>query len=155
MKESKKYVLDDLDWSILNLIKDDGRKPYSEIADALGIAVSTVSLRFNRLLKNNIISIFVSVNPVQAGFNAPATITIAVQPDSFEQAVAEVVDLPEVVFTAMVAGEFNLLIDVNCQDADHLTDFITHKLYKIKGIQDLRVMYQLRILKMAERVMKN
>lgn len=147
MANSNGSSLDDLDVTILRHLEEDGRKSYSKIAEDLGVAVSTVSARVSKLIDRNVLSILAFINPFEVGLDAPALINVKIEPRHFEEAVAVIMEYPEVNFASMTSGEHNLFLDVFSRDSNHLTELITQRLYKVIGVQDINVTYQLQRLK--------
>jgi Lrp/AsnC family transcriptional regulator for asnA, asnC and gidA len=147
MGESRRYQLDNLDIAILKHLEQDGRKSYSDIAEDVGVVVSTVSARVTKLIEQNVISIMVLVNPHKVGLEAPATLNIAIMPRHYDQVVEIILGYPEVDFASMTTGDYNLLVDVFCRDTQHLAELITRRLNTLEGIQDIKVTYQLQRLK--------
>lgn len=149
MAKSKGHSLDELDINIMRHLERDGRKSYSEIAEDLDVAVSTVSARVSKLIERNVLSILATLNPFEVGLDAPAIISMSIEPSLYEQAVETILEFPEVNFASMTSGEHNLIVDVFCRDSKHLTELITKRLYKIDGIQNTKVTYQLKRLKLG------
>jgi Lrp/AsnC family transcriptional regulator for asnA, asnC and gidA len=147
MRESKRYRLDTLDMAILRHLEEDGRKSYSDIAEDLGVAVSTVSSRVTKLIEQNVVSIMVLVNPHKVGLEAPATLSISIQPQHYDQVIKVILSYPEINFASMTTGEYNLLVDVFCRNTQHLAELITQRLNTLEGVQDIKVTYQLKRLK--------
>ncbi len=147
MSESNRFRLDKLDIDIIKHLEEDGRKSFSDIADALGVAVSTVSARVSKLIEQNVMSIMVLVNPHKVGLEALATLQIDIQPHQYDQVVEIILGYPEVNFASMTTGDFNLLIDVFCRSTQHLAELITQRLNTLEGIKDIKITYQLRRLK--------
>jgi DNA-binding Lrp family transcriptional regulator len=56
-------TLCDLDYQIVNSLKDDARKPLSEVAELLGIATKTVRRRLTRMIKNHLIELTIEWYP--------------------------------------------------------------------------------------------
>lgn len=146
-----KVDLDTLDISILRHLEEDGRRSYSEIAEALGVAVSTVSARVAKLIEKDVVSVFAFINPQKVGLEAPATLLISIEPRHFDHVVETIVALPEIIYASMTTGRYNLVIDVFCRDAQHLSELVTRRLFGLEGIQDVDVEYQLERFKVAPR----
>ncbi len=146
-----KHDLDALDINILRHLEEDGRRSYSEMAEALGVAVSTVSARVAKLIETDVVSIFAAINPQKMGLEAPATLLMSIEPRHFDQVVATIVSLPEIVYASMTTGRYNLVIDVFCRDAQHLAELVTGRLYALEGIRDIDVEYQLERFKVDSR----
>jgi Lrp/AsnC family transcriptional regulator for asnA, asnC and gidA len=141
--------MDNIDLSILAFLQRDGRKPYTEIAQALGVSEGTVRNRVTRLIDEQVIHIVGLVDPYQLGFDAPAIIGISVQPAEIENAAAQIAAFPEVSYLIEVSGEMDLIVEVMCRDRDHLAQFINQRLSKVPGVQRTQTSLILRTFKMA------
>jgi Lrp/AsnC family transcriptional regulator for asnA, asnC and gidA len=150
MPNDNGVYIDDLDFAILNLVQKDGRMSFTDIAKSLGIAVGTVRNRFTKMIEEKTVQIIGRVNPHHVGFNAPATITISIEPQFMETAIQEIVNFPEVSYLSVLTGEYDVMLDVMCRDANHLTDFLLKRLAKVKGVKDFRSALILQIHKYAQ-----
>lgn len=139
-----KQLLDELDISILTHLEGDGRKSQSDIAADLGVTVSTIGNRLKKLLDDDLLVIFGFLDPHRVGFNAPALVRISVKPVDIGRVGAEIADLPEVLSVVVTTGEFQLLVEVQCRDNDHLTDLLVERMQRIAGIRETRTSILLR-----------
>jgi Lrp/AsnC family transcriptional regulator, regulator for asnA, asnC and gidA len=144
------YTLDDLDFTILKQLQQDARRPYSQIAQELGVPLGTIRNRVMRMVDNNIVRFWSRIAPHRVGFKTPANIHIAVQPSELLEDVAtQIADFPEVSYIAMMTGDYDLEVDVWCRDLEHLTELLTHRLQKIKGISTTKTALVLKVIKIA------
>jgi len=150
MADSANTVVDELDFAILAHLQEDGRKSFTDIAKALGTSVGTIRNRVTRLLEDGTLRIIGRVNPYRVGFNAPATILLAIEPRCLEKAAREIAGFPEVSYISMLTGEFDLMVDVMCRDGNHLTDFLLHRLSKVNGVKNFQTSLILQIVKYAQ-----
>jgi Lrp/AsnC family transcriptional regulator for asnA, asnC and gidA len=127
-------LMDELDFSILIHLQEDGRKPFTEIAKALGVTEGTVRNRVAKLVADKTLRIIGLVDPHRVGFDAPALVSVSVQPGMLDAVVAEIKSLPEVSYLLLVAGEYDLIVEVMCRDREHLTDLITQQIHKAPGV---------------------
>jgi Lrp/AsnC family transcriptional regulator, regulator for asnA, asnC and gidA len=139
--------MDDLDISILSLLQRDGRRPYTEIAHALGVSEGTVRNRVYRLLEEQVIQIVGQVDPYHLGFDAPAMMGISVQPSEVEAAAEQIAAFPEVSYLLLVSGEFDLIVEVMCEDREHLGSFLNQRLRKVPGVQSIHTFLILKTVK--------
>ncbi len=144
MTNSQKYLVDELDVAILAHLEEDGRKSQSDIAADLGVTVSTIGNRLKKLLDDDLLVIFGFLDPHRVGFNAPALVRISVKPVDIGRVGAEITDLPEVLSVVVTTGEFQLLVEVQCRDNDHLTDLLVERMQRIAGIRETRTSILLR-----------
>ena len=104
--------MDELDRSIVALLQEDGRMRFTEIAKTLGVTEGTVRNRVAKLLEEKAIQIIGVLDPHRMGYNAPAIIGVSIQPPLLEEAAAEIASMPEVSYLIMVAGEYDLIVEI-------------------------------------------
>jgi Lrp/AsnC family transcriptional regulator for asnA, asnC and gidA len=141
--------MDDLDLSILASLQIDGRRPFTDIAQELGVSEGTVRNRVSKLIDNKVLHIVGLVDPGSLGFNAPAMIGVSVNEADIEQIASEISAHPEVSYLVMVSGEFDLIVEVLCKNREHLANFINYKLRKVRGVERTQTFMTLRTFKMA------
>src|SRR5436190_456190 len=82
--------LDELDFSILSCLQQDGRMSFTVIAEKLSVSIGTVRSRFNKLIEDGTISIIGRVNPDLVGFHSYAQIAVYVRPVTLKEKVAQI-----------------------------------------------------------------
>jgi len=141
--------MDELDRSIVALLQRDGRMRYTEIAQALDVTEGTVRNRVAKLLENQTIQIIGALDPHQMGYNAPAIIGLSIQPTQLEQAALAIASMTEVSYLIMVAGEYDLIVEVFCRDRQHLASFLKDKLLQVPGVQRAQTSFILHTYKVS------
>jgi Lrp/AsnC family transcriptional regulator, regulator for asnA, asnC and gidA len=150
--EAKKNntTLDEIDFSILSFLQEDGRMSFTVIAEKLNVSIGTIRTRFNRLIEEGTINIVGRVNPVNVGFHAYAHIAVYVRPASLKEKVAQKISkLPEVSFLAATSGDYDLEVDVMCRDNDHLQEFIS-QVSSIDGVNQTKTTLYFKVYKYAQ-----
>jgi len=140
-------TLDELDIEILKHLSVDGRKPFTEIGEALGISHATVRNRYNRLIEINALRLICWLDPQKVGFKVAAHIDLSVRLPHLAAAIDEIVRMPEVVWLGQVLGEFNLMADVMCLSKEHLDDFVSQRMHNLAGLDKLETTVYSQILK--------
>jgi Lrp/AsnC family transcriptional regulator for asnA, asnC and gidA len=141
--------MDVLDRSIVALLQEDGRMRYTEIAKALDVTEGTVRNRVAKLLEDRAIQIIGVLDPHRMGYNAPAIIGVSVLPRQLEEAAAEIAAMKEVSYLIMVAGEYDLIVEVFCRDREHLAAFLKDQLLQVAGVQRAQTSFILHTYKVA------
>lgn len=141
--------MDKLDKDIINFLQENGRMRYTKIAEELGVTEGTVRNRAARLREENLIQIIGMTDPHSMGYEAPAVIGVSVQPAQLEAAAEAIATFPEVSYLILVSGEYDLIIEVFCQNREHLAAFVTDKLQPINGVQKTQTFIILHTYKMA------
>ena len=142
--------MDRLDYEILALLQEDGRRSFTEIGKDTGYSEGTIRKRVTRLVDEGVIRIIGLVDPHLAGFDAPAIIQVAVAPPHLEEAAQTIAHFPEVSYLLMVSGEFDLIIEVRCHNREHLASFIRDNLQRVPGVQRTISSLELHTYKLAE-----
>jgi Lrp/AsnC family transcriptional regulator for asnA, asnC and gidA len=142
--------LDELDFSILSYLQQDGRMSFTVIAEKLGVSIGTIRTRFNKLIEDGTINIIGRVDPDKVGFRSYAHIAVYVRPATLKEKVAqEIMKMPEVSFLAMTSGDYDLEVDVMCRDNDHLVRFV-NELSNINGVNQTKTTIYFKVYKYAQ-----
>ena len=144
-----KPIVDKLDQEIINFLRQDGRTPFTRIAEELGVTEGTVRNRVAKLQEDRTIQIIGMTDPHRMGYEAPAMICVNIQPPYLEEVAAAIARLPEVSYLVLVSGEFDLLVEVQCRDREHLVAFLHEHLQTITGVQRTQTFMILHTYKMA------
>ncbi len=140
-------MLNQLDMAILSYLKNDGRTPFTFIAQELGVAEGTVRKRVARLIDEGIIEIKAVVDPFKLGMNFVAIIGLDVEGDSPDKAVGQLMKTPQVRYVAVCAGAHDVMIEAVFSSNDELYTFLTQTLRKIQGIRSSETSLVLRVCK--------
>lgn len=144
-------TLDELDFSVLVLLQQDGRMSFTVMAEKLGVSISTVRTRVTKLLEDKTIQIVGRVDPEKVGFHAYAHIKISVRPANLIDPVAnKLLEFPEVSFLAITSGDFELEVDIMCRDNNHLVSVINERIIKIEGVFQTKTEMYFKVLKYAQ-----
>ena len=83
------------------------------------------------------------------GYDAPALIGVSIQPPYLEEVAEEIAAWPEVSYLIMVSGEFDLMVEVMCQDREHLASLLRDRLQQVTGVRRTESFMILHTYKMA------
>lgn len=129
--------MDTFDQKLIDLLRKDGRMSFTDIAHQLGVAVSTVRNRYNKLVADKTLHILGWVDPTKASFNSYSRVTIDVKPSSLIDSVAtQLAKIEEVSFLAITSGPSAIEINLMCMDNAHLLEVLQKKIHTIEGIYD-------------------
>ncbi len=147
MNEISINALDDLDFSIITILQNDGRKSFTEIAKELDVAVNTIRNHVAKMVDNGVLTFIARVPPEKVGFQAYANIMIRAEKSKDVDFIAkEVLKYPEVSFVSLVVGEYDLLLDAMCYNNQHLTDLLTDRIQKIPGVEKTQTIIMVKVL---------
>jgi Lrp/AsnC family transcriptional regulator for asnA, asnC and gidA len=126
----EQFVLDDLDIKILNLIANDARKPFLEVARECNVSGAAIHQRIQKLTTAGIIkgSEFI-LNNEKIGYETCAFMGIFLKsPEQFPTITAALVNIPEVVECHYTTGKYDLFIKIYAKNNLHLLSIIHNKL---------------------------
>ena len=136
MKENRIAVseFDDVDRKIIMLLQENGRRTNANIARIVGMSESTVKLRIDRLIEQEVLSVLAVLNPKAVGINSDVIIGIRVQPGYAESVGDTLQEMNKVVYVGFVTGRFDIMIEVLLKDSDEQYYFLTKEIAEIPGI---------------------
>jgi len=141
--------MDELDISIINALKKNGRRAFTDIAQEVGVSEGTVRNRVTKLIEDKVLHIVGLVNPSSLGFNTPAIVGVSISEGDIEEIAHQIALFPEVSYLVMVSGEFDLIVEVMCTDREHLANFLNQALRRVPGVGRTQTFMTLRTFKMA------
>jgi Lrp/AsnC family transcriptional regulator, regulator for asnA, asnC and gidA len=147
MSRAGRPELDPIDLGIVQALQADGRRPFTRIARDLGVSEAAVRQRVARLEASGTLQIVAVTDPGALGFRIMAMLGISVEPGAAERVAAALELLPEVAYLVLVAGSFDLLVEVVCEDNEHLLRWLDTGLGAIDGIRSTEKFVYLRLVK--------
>ena len=103
--------VDDLDKRIIEHLQEDGRRPFTRIADELGVSEAAVRARTNRLVERGILQIVGVTDPLRVGFHQMAMIGVRCEASKLMDVAARLAEMPEVDYVVVTAGAFDILVE--------------------------------------------
>ena len=120
--------LDPIDRSIVDLLRDDGRMAYREIARRLHVSESMVRKRVQRLLDQGWMKIQAISDPLQLGVPILATTYANVRPGQVENVTDHIARHPAVRYVAIGVGSHNVVVESLHADNAELHEFLQREL---------------------------
>jgi Lrp/AsnC family transcriptional regulator for asnA, asnC and gidA len=124
------HQLDDLDKKILEMIVNNARIPFLEVARACNVSGAAIHQRVQKLTSQGIIkgSEFL-LNHDKIGYETSAYMGIFLKdPSNFNYVVDKLREIPEVVECHYTTGKYDLFVKVFARNNQHLLEIIHKKL---------------------------
>jgi len=144
--------MDELDRTILHFLGKDGRTPYTEIAQKLGVSEGTVRNRVGKLIDENVLQIVGVADPLKLGYQISAVIGVSIQGGNIDEAGKEIATFSEVSNVLMVSGEFDLILQIYCRDSEHLSTFLNQDLRRVHGVSRTQTFMILKTFKATSNI---
>ena len=122
--------IDKLDKQILNLISEDARIPFLEVARACNVSGAAIHQRIQKLTSMGVLkgSEFI-IDPEKIGYETCAYIGLNLKhPEKFDEVVERLKEIPEVVECHYTTGNFDMFIKIYAYNNHHLLTNIHDKL---------------------------
>jgi Lrp/AsnC family transcriptional regulator for asnA, asnC and gidA len=133
IRTASRDALDDVSKAIVEQLQQDGRRTYASIGKAVGLSEAAVRQRVTKLLEAEIIQIVAVTNPLQVGFTRMAMVGVIVNGD-IEAVAEQITAFPEVDYVVVTAGGFDILVEVVCEDDDHLLELINRRIRAVPDV---------------------
>ena len=131
-----KSSLDDIDLKILDIITQNARIPFKDVAKEVGISRAAVHQRVNRMIDLEvIIGSGYYINPNKVDFKTCSYIGIFLEKGGlFSEVVEKLKLIPEIVECHYTTGQYAIFVKVYAKDNEHLKDILSSRVQKIPGI---------------------
>lgn len=139
-------ALDDVDKKLVEALQQDGRLPYTKLALEVGLSEAAVRQRVQRLTDSGVIQIVAVTDPLMLGFRRMAMIGLKVEGD-LRVVANDIAAIPEVSYVVVVSGSFDLMMEVVCEDDDHLLALLNDTVRSIPGVRSTESFTYLKLFK--------
>jgi len=140
--------MDDIDRKICEIVQLDGRKSSAEIADAVGVSVSTANERVRRLAANGVVTAWRGVlDPVHAGAALCGFILLDVAYEGEGEAIEILTQRQEIQELHHISGAHSYLAKIRVKDTAALQDFLQNVVKPLGAVQRTETIMVLDTLK--------
>ena len=139
------YKVDNVDLKILEILMQDAKKPYTEVAKKVFVSGGTVHVRMNKLEEAGIVEkTTLKVNYAKLGYDITAFIGIFLQKSDLYDSVLEALkSIPEITNIHYTTGNYSMFLKLHCKDTNHLKQVLHDKIQKVDGIERTETMISL------------
>ncbi|MBB0229795.1 Lrp/AsnC family transcriptional regulator [Streptomyces alkaliphilus] len=138
--------LDRVSLGIIEQLQQDGRRSYAAIGKAVGLSEAAVRQRVQKLLDQGAMQIVAVTDPLTVGFLRQAMVGINVEGD-LEPVADALAEMDEVDYVVVTAGSFDLLVEIVCEDDDHLLEMISKRIRTLPGVRSTESFVYLKLRK--------
>lgn len=139
-----KFKLDEIDHQILDMLIQNTRTPFTDIAKRLLISAGTVHVRVKKMEEAGIVTgSTLSVDYEKLGYSFIAYVGIFLQSTSQTKFVIERInEIPFVTVAHVTTGKFNIFCKIRAKDTHHAKDVI-FMIDEIEGVYRTETMVSL------------
>ncbi len=128
--------IDSLDKHILEIITQNARIPFKDVAAECEVSRAAIHQRVQRLIDLGVIvGSGYHVNPKMLGYQTCTYIGIKLEKGSmYAEVVPELKKIPEIVECHFTTGPYTMMIKLYARDNEHLMQLLNGKIQSIKGV---------------------
>ncbi|MFD7918582.1 Lrp/AsnC family transcriptional regulator [Streptomyces sp. NPDC059740] len=138
--------IDSVSLAIIEQLQEDGRRPYAAIGKAVGLSEAAVRQRVQKLLDQGVMQIVAVTDPLTVGLRRQAMVGINVEGD-LDPVADALTSMEEVEYVVMTAGSFDLIVEIVCEDDDHLLETINKRIRTLPGVRTTESFVYLKLRK--------
>lgn len=140
----KKYILDEIDHQILDMLIENARTPFTDIAKKLLVSAGTIHVRVKKMEEEGIIKgSTLTIDYEKMGYSFIAHIGVYLDKTNLTQnVIAELRRIPNITVAYITAGKYNIFCKVRAKDTNHAKDII-FRIDAIDGVSRTETMISL------------
>ena len=144
-QKSDNYGIDKTDLKILEILIQDAKKPYTEVAKKVFVSQGTVHVRMNKMQEAGIVEkTTLKINYAKLGFDITAFIGIYLEKSAlYEQVLEKLKQIPEITNIHYTTGNYSMFVKIHCRDTNHLKEVLHEKMQQVEGIERTETMISL------------
>lgn len=139
-------TVDDVGKRLIEELQQDGRRSYAALAKTVGLSEAAVRQRVQRMVDSGLMQVVAVTDPLQVGFRRQAMIGLRVEGDLVRVA-DELAKIDEVDYVVVTAGSFDILLELVCEDDDHLLRVLSEQIRALPGVRDTETFVYLKLAK--------
>jgi len=139
--------IDDLDRSIIALLREDGRAPNSDLAAKLGVSETTVAIRIRSLRERKVMLVTLQRDFYSQGFDLQCLGDVYVDSREVEAVARDFAALPNVTIVTLNIGSPEILITFNARDRADVVRITDEQLARVRGVDRIETYIALDIRK--------
>ena len=138
--------IDKLDRKILEIISQNARIPFKDVAEVCNVSRAAIHQRVQKMIEMKVIvGSGYHINPKVLGFNTCTYIGVKLERGSmYRDVVPEFEKIPEIVECHFTTGPYTMLIKMYARDNEHFMELLNGKIQEIQGVISTETLISLR-----------
>lgn len=140
----KKYILDEIDHQILDILIENARTPFTDIAKKLLVSAGTIHVRVKKMEDVGIIKgSTLTVDYEKMGYSFISHVGIFLSKSSkIKQVIEDLRKIPNITIAYITAGKYNIFCKIRAKDTTHAKEII-FEIDDIDGVNRTETMISL------------
>jgi Lrp/AsnC family transcriptional regulator for asnA, asnC and gidA len=120
--------------AVFRALQEDGRVPFTTIAQGLGVSEAHVRRTVRQLMARDVFTITAVADPRLLGLESMAWLALSVRLSHIEQTAAALAELPEADYVVITTGAWNVMAEVACPSTAALFGLVK-RVRALPGVQ--------------------
>lgn len=122
----KKYVLDEIDHQILDILIENARTPFTDIAKRLLVSAGTIHVRVKKMEDVGIIKgSTLTVDYEKMGYSFISHVGVYLSKTSkIKQVIKDLYKIPNITIAYITAGKYNIFCKIRAKNTNHAKEII-------------------------------
>jgi Lrp/AsnC family transcriptional regulator for asnA, asnC and gidA len=142
---SKNFEIDNTDLKILEILMQDAKRPFTEVAKKVNVSQGTVHVRMNKMEDAGILEkTTLRINYAKLGYDITAFIGIYLEKSAlYDMVLSKLRSIPEITNIHYTTGNYSMFVKIHCRDTNHLKEVLHDKMQQVEGIDRTETMISL------------
>ncbi|MBL7872672.1 MAG: Lrp/AsnC ligand binding domain-containing protein [Cyclobacteriaceae bacterium] len=142
---SRNFEFDNTDLKILEILMQDAKRPYTEVAKKVNVSQGTVHVRMNKMEDAGILDkTTLRINYAKLGYDITAFIGIYLEKSAlYDSVLSKLRSIPEITNIHYTTGNYSMFVKIHCRDTNHLKEVLHDKMQQVEGIERTETMISL------------
>lgn len=142
---SRNFEIDSTDLKILEILMQDAKRPYTEVAKKVNVSQGTVHVRMNKMEDAGILEkTTLRINYAKLGYDITAFIGIYLEKSAlYDMVLNKLRGIPEITNIHYTTGNYSMFVKIHCRDTNHLKEVLHDKMQQVEGIERTETMISL------------
>ncbi|MEQ1588443.1 MAG: Lrp/AsnC ligand binding domain-containing protein [Cyclobacteriaceae bacterium] len=142
---SRNFEIDNTDLKILEILMQDAKRPYTEVAKKVNVSQGTVHVRMNKMEEAGILEkTTLRINYARLGYDITAFIGIYLEKSAlYDMVLSKLRSIPEITSIHYTTGNYSMFVKIHCRDTNHLKEVLHDKMQQVEGIERTETMISL------------
>ncbi len=131
------YQIDNVDLQILEILSENARTAYTEIAEKLLVSPGTIHVRMKKMEAAGMVKgTEIVVDPIKLGFDLTAFIGVFLDKGAtYNDVIDQLKEIDEITEAYYTTGGYSIFLKVMCKNTENLRDVLNQKIQRVGGIQ--------------------
>ena len=131
------YQIDKVDLSILAILMEDAKTPYTEIAKKILVSAGTIHVRMKKMEEAGVVKKSrLVLNYELLGYDLTAFLGIYLEKGSnYIELNKQMEKIPEIVEAHYTTGVYSIFAKIRCKNTKHMRYVLNENIQSVKGIQ--------------------